>query len=179
MRRHGTQMTRIKPGAVAAIATTIITIFAALGLPGCGVKSAPVPPEYARPERILSLHAQPAVGGIKLTWQRPSHYNGGHAMRDLSGFVIMRADGDGPLTALVKIPVTDRERFQVEEEFSYLDGESRMGGSYRYSVVSETLDGYHSEPSNEVEFTRIKPPLVPNPDTYKLPSPSALPTDTP
>jgi hypothetical protein len=175
MRRHGAQMTRMKPGAVAGIAILVITIFAAGLLPGCGVKSAPVPPEYARPERILSLRAQPAVGGIKLTWQRPSHYNGGHAMRDLSGFVVMRADEDGPMAALVKIPVTDRERFQVEDEFTYLDRESRMGGRYRYSVVSETLDGYRSESSNEVEFTRIKPPLAPNPDTYKLPSPSALP----
>jgi hypothetical protein len=172
-------MTRMKPGAVAGIAVVIITIFAAAGLPGCGVKSAPVPPEYARPERILSLRAEPAAGGIKLTWQRPSHYNGGHAMRDLSGFVLMRAEGDGPMTALVKIPVTDRERFQVEEEFSYLDRESRMGGRYRYGVVSETSDGYHSEPSNEVEFTRIKPPSAPNPDTYKLPAPSPLPTGTP
>ncbi len=172
-------MTRMKLGAVAGIAIAIIAIFAAAGLPGCGVKSAPVPPEYARPERILSLHAEAAAGGIKLTWQRPSHYTGGHTMRDLSGFVLMRAAGNEPMAALVKIPVTDRERFQVEEEFSYLDRESRMGGPYRYSVVSETSDGYHSEPSNEVEFTRTKPPLAPNPDTYKLPSPSPLPTDTP
>ena len=48
-------MTRMKPGAVAGIAILVITIFAAGLLPGCGVKSAPVPPEYARPERILSL----------------------------------------------------------------------------------------------------------------------------
>jgi len=172
-------MTRMKAGAATGIALVMITIFAAVTLPGCGVKSAPVPPEYARPERILSLRAQAAVGGIRLTWQRPSHYYGGKSMRDLGSFVVMRAEGDSPMTALVNIPVTDQERFQVEEEFSYLDRETRMGARYRYTVVSGTLDGYHSVPSNEVEFTRITPPLAPNPDTYKLPAPSPLPTDTP
>jgi hypothetical protein len=172
-------MTRMNLGAVAGIAMVIIVTIVATGLPGCGVKSAPIPPEYARPERILSLHAAAAAGGIKLTWQRPSHYTGGHTMRDLSDFVLMRAAGNEPMTGLVKIPVTDQERFQVEEEFSYLDGETRMSDRYRYAVIAETSDGYHSEPSNEVEFTRIKPPSAPNPDTYQLPAPSSMPTDTP
>jgi len=172
-------MMRRNLGAVAAVATAIITIFVAVGLPGCGVKSAPVPPEYASPERILSLHAQAGAGGIKLTWDRPTHYNGGHAMRDLSDFVLIRAEGDGPMTALIKIPVTDQERFQIEDEFTYLDAETRMGDRYRYAVIAETSGGYRSEPSNEVQFTRIKSPLTPNPDNYKLPAPSPLPTDTP
>ncbi len=172
-------MTRMKPGTVAAIAIVTITIFAAAGLPGCGVKSAPVPPEYARPERILSLRAIPAIGGIKLTWLRPTRYNGGHAMRDLGGFVLMRAVGDGPMTALVNIPVTDQERFQLEDQFSYLDAETTMGARYRYTIIAQTTDGYHSEPSNEVSVMRVKPPLAPNPDTYQLPSPSPLPADTP
>jgi hypothetical protein len=179
MRRHAAQMTRMKPRAVAGIAIAIISICAAAGLPGCGVKSAPIAPQYARPERILSLHAEASGGGIELSWDRPVHYNGGHTMRDLSGFVLMRGESDGPMAALVKIPVTDQERFQVEDEFTYLDRETRRGARYRYTVIAETSDGYHGEPSNEVEFTRIKPPLAPNPDTYKLPAPAALPTDTP
>jgi hypothetical protein len=172
-------MTRMTYGTVAGIAIAIIVTIATTGLPGCGVKSAPVPPEFARPERILTLRAQPAVHGIMLAWQRPSRYNGGHTMRDLGDFVLLRAQGDGPMTALVKIPVTDQERFQVQTEFSYLDGETRMGDRYRYTVIAETTDGYHSEPSNEVQLTRIKPPAAPNPDNYKLPAPSPLPTDTP
>ena len=170
---------RIKPGLIAAIALVSVTIFAVATIPGCGVKSAPIPPEFARPERILSLHAVPAIGGIKLSWQRPTRYYGGHAMRDLGSFVIMRADGDGPMTALVNIPVTDQERFQLEDEFTYLDTETKMGARYRYTIIAETTDGYRSVPSNEAEVTRIKPPLAPNPDTYQLPSPSPLPTDTP
>ena len=171
-------MLPFKPAMLAA-AMLLITAFAAMALPGCGVKSAPIAPEYARPERILSLHAQAAADGIKLSWQRPTRYNGGHAMRDLGAFVLMRAEGDGPMTALVNLPVTDQERFQVEDEFSYVDAETSIGARYRYTIIAETRDGYHSEPSNEVEFTRVKPPLTPNPDTYQLPAPSPLPTDTP
>jgi hypothetical protein len=171
-------MTRTNSGA-AAIATVIISILLAAALPGCGVKSAPIPPEYARPERILSLHAAPAAGGIMLTWERPSRYTSGHEMRDLGDFLLMRAEGDGPMTALVKLPVTDQERFQVENEFTYLDRETRLRDRYRYSVIAETTDGYHSEASNEVQFTRIKPPAAPNPDTYQLPAPSSIPAVTP
>ena len=99
-------------------------------------------------------------------------------MRDLSAFIIKRAVGDGPMTALVNIPVTDQERFQVEDQFSYLDGETQMGNRYRYTVISEAA-GYHGAPSNEVDFTRIKPPPPPNPANFKLPAPSPLPVGTP
>ena len=182
MRRDGALTTRGKLGTGGAIAlrTVIaIAICAAVALPGCGVKSAPIAPEYAAPARILDLRAESAFGGIKLTWTRPTQYVGGHAMRDLSGFVLKRADGDGPMIALVKFPVTDQERFQVEEEFSYLDGETQMGGRYRYAIIAEAQGGYFGPASNEVDITRTKPALPPNPDNYKLPSPSASPTDTP
>lgn len=175
-------MTRVKLGVARVIAIGIVVVVvvgAAIGLPGCGVKSAPIPPEYARPERILDLRAEADAGGIKLTWSRPTRYVGGHSMRDLSAFVIKRADGDGPMTALVKIPVADQERFRLEEEFSYLDGEARMGNRYRYTVTAEAAGSYHGDPSNEVEFTRIKPPAAPNPANFKLPTPSPLPTGAP
>ena len=172
-------MTRAKLAAARMIAIGIVIVVGvAIGLPGCGVKSAPIPPEYARPERILDLRAEADVRGIKLTWSRPAHYVGGHSMRDLSAFVIKRADGDGPMTALVNIPVTDQERFQVEDDFSYLDGETQMGNRYRYTIISEAA-GYHSDPSNEVEFTRIKPPAAPNPANFKLSTPSPLPAGAP
>jgi hypothetical protein len=182
MRRDGALMTRGKLGAAGAIAlrtVVAIAIIAAASLPGCGVKSAPIAPEYAAPARILDLRAESALGGIKLTWSRPTQYVGGHAMRDLSGFVLKRADGDGPMTALVKFPVTDQERFQVEDEFSYLDGETQTGRRYRYAIIAEAEGGYYGPASNEVDITRAKPALPPNPDTYQLPSPPASPTHTP
>ena len=159
------------------------TFTAALGATGwvwgCGVKSAPIPPELARPEKIADLRASADRNGIKLNWGRPSHYASGHTMRDLGDFVILRGEGDSAMQPLVKLPVTDQERFSPQRDFTYVDGETTLGSRYRYAIVSETGDGYTSEASNEADFTRIKPPPPPNPDTFALPAPSPLPDTTP
>ena len=160
-------------------APALICLSVVLGLlaaSGCGVKSAPMAPELVRPARILDLHATADPNGIKLDWGRPTHYTGGHSMRDLSSFVIIRAEGASPMSALVALPVTDSERFVVEHEFNYIDSETVIGHRYRYQIVSKTRDGYVSEASNEAEFTRVKPAPIPNPETYKLPAPTSLAT---
>jgi hypothetical protein len=122
---------------------------------GCGVKSAPIAPELVRPAQITDLRAVADPNGIKLLWERPTHYSGGRTMRDLGGFVIMRAEASGPLTALVELPVTDRERFAPQHQFSYIDNETTLGHDYRYQIIAKTTDGYVSVPSNEAAFTRI------------------------
>ena len=138
---------------------------------GCGVKSAPQAPELVRPAPITDLNATSDTHGIKLSWARPTHYTGGHTMRDLGAFVVLRASAaNGPMVPLVVLPVTDQERFSIEREFSYIDTETAMGSLYRYQIISRTTDGYSSPPSNEVALTRTKPTPPPNPDTFKLPS---------
>ena len=107
-------------------------------------------------------------------------YSGGASLRDLAGFRLMRAEGDGSLTDLAELPVTDQERFQKVRRFAYVDTSAQMGHSYRYGVVSETSDGYHSDPSNDVEQTRTKPAPAPNPGELQVAdAPAPLPTGTP
>ena len=137
---------------------------------GCGVKSSPVPPQTVFPAPISDLRASADPAGISLRWSRPMHYVSGHAMRDLGGFVLLRGDGDRPFRPFVALPVTDQERFSPERDFSYLDGETQVGRSYRYTVVSRTTDGYTSAPSNEVRFTREWPPRNQQPRSLALPS---------
>lgn len=146
---------------------------------GCGVKSAPVPPAMARPTTITDLRAVSDPDGIKLSWERPTHYAGGGTMHDLGDFIILRGTGNATPEPLVEIPVTDQERFAVQRNFSYVDGETAIGETYRYEIISRTLDGYDSAPSNEATATRVKPPPMPNPETFHLPAPSPLPTDVP
>jgi hypothetical protein len=81
------------------------------------------------------------------------HYVGGHSLRDLGSFIVLRSEGAQPFQPLVEIPVTDQERFAVQRTFSYLDGETRAGNTYRYEVVARTLDDYTSAPSNQVRVT--------------------------
>jgi len=147
----------------------------AVALAGCGVKSQPIPPEAARPERITRLQASPDQDGIRLAWPRPDSYTSGHAMRDLAGFVVMRAQGESAMTPVAQLPVSDRERFQKIRGLEWVDTTAGMGSTYRYQVVSMTSDGYRSDPSNQVTFTRIAPPPPANPANFALPAPSPLP----
>lgn len=148
-------------------------------VPGCGVKSSPVPPQIVYPAAISDLHASADPAGINLTWSRPTHYVSGHSMRDLGGFVLLRGEGNQPFQPLVEIPVTDQERFSPQRKFSYVDDETQMGNSYRYEIVSRTTDGYASAPSNQVKFTRVQPHQTLEPQNFALPTPSPLPTNLP
>ncbi len=125
--------------------------------PGCGVKSAPIPPEAARPQQILDLEAMPERHGIQLTWTRPEQYASGKSMHDLSGFTVMRADGQDQYQPIVEVPITDQERFQIATRFSYTDNTVAAGHYYRYEVVSHTTDGYKSLPSNEAALQYVRP----------------------
>jgi len=154
--------------------------------PGCGVKSAPIPPEAARPQQILDLEAIPERRGIQLTWSRPEQYTSGKSMRDLAGFTVMRAEGQQQYQPIVEVPVTDQERFQVASRFTYTDNTAAPNHFYRYEVVSHTTDGYKSLPSNEASLNYIRPralpptasqaaPAVENPAPAPPPAPLVVP----
>jgi hypothetical protein len=161
---------------------SILLLVALIGIPllvGCGVKSTPVPPETVHPAAISDLQASADPTGINLTWSRPMHYVSGHSMRDLGGFVLLRGEGNQPLQPLVELPVTDQERFAPQRMYSYVDGEAQVGNRYRYEIISRTTDGYTSEPSNQVQFTRVPPHKTLQPQNLALPAPSPLPTNLP
>lgn len=155
-------------GFTAALAASMLWL-------GCGVKSPPIPPQQAIPERIVDLTATSAVGGIRLGWGRPDRYAGGKKMRDLGEFEIERAEGPGAFRPLVDIPVNDQERFQQQRHFDYIDSATEIGHSYKYQVVSVTQDGYRSEASNVAQTTRVVPKPPPNPENFVLPQPTPLP----
>jgi hypothetical protein len=148
-------------------------------LAACGVKSSPVPPETVYPEAISDLHASADPTGINLTWSRPMHYVSGHSLRDLGSFVLLRSRGNQPFQPLVELPVTDQERFSPQRTFSYVDDETQLGDSYRYEIVSRTMDGYTSAPSNQVEFTRVRPHETLQPQSFASPTPAPLPATLP
>jgi hypothetical protein len=141
---------------------------------GCGVKSQPIPPEAARPEKILGLEAANAKEGIRLTWDRPDNYAGGAKMTDLGGFAISRAQEGKPPEKIGDLQVHDDGRFQVQRTFTFIDGDTIMGKTYHYEVTSNTTDGYVSEPSNDVMIVRRAASAPPNPDTFVVPTPVPL-----
>jgi len=142
---------------------------------GCGAKSRPIPPEFTHPDRVNDLAAKSDPRGIRLSWSRPMKYSGGKSLKDLAGFRLLRSEGNGPLTDLAELPVTDQERFQKIRRFAYIDTTAQMGKRYRYMMIAETSDGYQSDPSNVVQQTRTKPPPPLTPENFKLPMPAPLP----
>lgn len=141
---------------------------------GCGVKSPPIAPEAARPEKIMGLEAANAKEGIRLTWDRPENYAGGAKMKDLGSFSILRTQEGKPAEKIGDIQVHDEGRFQVQNTFEFIDGSTIMGKTYHYQVTSSTSDGYVSEPSNDVAIVRKTASAPPNPDTFVVPTPVPL-----
>jgi hypothetical protein len=157
-----------------ANALTLALVIAALAnaiFLGCGVKSTPIPPEAARPEQILGLEAANAKDGIRLTWDRPTNYAGGEKMKDLGGFSISRTQEGKPAEKIGEIEVHDEGRFQVQNTFTFIDGDTIMGKTYHYQVTSNTTDGYVSMPSNDVTIVRKAASAPPNPDNFVVPTP--------
>jgi hypothetical protein len=157
------------------IAMRALALAAAVVAVGCGVKSQPLPPEQAVPERIVGLQAASQKNGVLLSWERPDRTAGGAKMRDLGSFEIDRAENTGAFRPLADIPVTDQDRFQQQQKFSYLDATAEVGHHYRYQVISSTLDAYRSDPSNEAEITHELPKPPPNPENFVIPQPKPLP----
>jgi hypothetical protein len=141
---------------------------------GCGVKSQPIPPEAARPEKIVGLEAANTKEGIRLSWDRPESYAGGSKMKDLGSFSIARAEEGKPAEKIGDIQVHDEGRFQVQNTFEFIDGSTVMGRTYHYQVTSSTTDGYVSEPSNDAAIVRKNASAPPNPDTFVVPTPVPL-----
>jgi len=160
------------------VISAAVALFAFVGAAawvGCGVKSRPVPPQAARPQRILDLRAASVENGVRLTWGRPTTFEAGGKMRNLGHFSIMRSDSQGFFRNVGEVPVTDQQRFQQQQMFAFTDHDTTIGRSYTYQVISFTQDNYQSAPSNPVEIERTVPRPPPNPETFVLPTPTPLP----
>src|SRR5262245_20663665 len=116
----------------------------------CGLKADPRGADQVRPKTIASLSGKSAPDGVHLEWQRPAAYANGQRMDDLGGFLVFRGLPGEQAKQIAEIPVTDRERFRPEKEFSYVDKEAGKSGTYYYRVISYTTDAYYSLPSNQV-----------------------------
>ena len=151
-------MSRRVPRASALVRALWLAALLVGPLVACGVKSAPRPPEDVLPMPIADLRGTSVAGGIELRWARPRETVDGRQLSDLAGFHIERATGSAPaFERLATVEVTDRDRIQQQRVFRYTDTGVTVGDACRYRVVSFTLDGYVSDPSNvaTVERTHV------------------------
>jgi len=126
-----------------------------LAVAACGRKAPPRPPEEVVPRPLADLAASNLPDGVQLSWSRPLLYADGERMTDLGGFLVERATGDAlAYRKIAELEVTDRDRFRQIRRFKHLDADVTPGVTYRYRVVSFTVDRYFSAPSNAVTIER-------------------------
>jgi hypothetical protein len=130
------------------VAAALVVCLSALF--GCGRKAEPMPAELVRPRPIANLTAHVLAEGVRLEWTRPDKYVGGRRLDDLGGFLVFRGQPGEESAQVGEVAVADRERFQPEKKYAYVDKAAARGAVYYYRVVSFTTDHYYSPPSNQV-----------------------------
>lgn len=127
-----------------------------LALVACGRKADPQPAELVRPRPVTNLAAEIREEGVHLQWTRPDQYVNGKRIDDLGGFLVFRGVSGKPADEIATISVSDRERFQREKKFDYVDRKAEKESTYYYRIVSYTRDRYYSAPSNQAVVTTSK-----------------------
>lgn len=148
----------VSAGAAAQAAAVLWLLVFLAGPVACGRKGPVRPPEDVVPATIADLVAASTGSGIELAWGRPERYADGSRMRDLAGFVIHRAAGEGQFAPLAVVEVTDSARFRQAKRFRFVDAGVERGTRYRYRIASRTVDGYASDPSLPAEIV-YEPPV--------------------
>ena len=147
---------------------TAITMLLALTLlPGCGRKTALVPPQKLVPVAISDLHYFLDESGVSLKWTYPVKMENGDELLAIESFEVLRAEipeeeycegcpvrfekqvliDGGPL------PVSGESRTAV-----YKEADLRDGYRYQYKVRSRAGRWYPSNDSNIISFTWRSPP---------------------
>lgn len=126
---------------------------------GCGIKSAPKPPERIIPARITDLSAEAKGTETVIKWSVPKKNTNGSPLIDLEGFKIWKAEtGRCPscpprFRRLAKIKYLYPEgAASATGAMEYLDKE--MGcGSFKYKVRGYNKKGHKSSDSNTASIT--------------------------
>jgi len=139
-------------------------------LPGCGRKTALIPPQRLVPERIYDLRYALDEDGVTLQWSYPTKMENGDDLQVIKNFEIYRAVipeaaycPGCPLHYEVpveidggRLPPAGGGRTAV-----YKEGFLQNGYRYLYKVRSRAASWYPSADSNVVSFVRDVPPKAP------------------
>lgn len=111
-------------------------------------------PEEIRPAPISDLRAQRRNQEVELIWSRPARTEAGGAVDEIDAFVVQRQCRgleETDFFPLVTVQTLERGRFRRAKTYRYRHEIRSDMLPCRYRVVSQTDDGYVSQPSNVVE----------------------------
>ena len=132
------------------------------GLGACGVKTDPVPPDFAPPPAVVGLTSNLDQDQMTLSWQVPAEGPPGTAA--ISGFWVMRAKAaltDKPCQDCLPRFVQVRDlaipsgagSFREDQALSYTE-QLEPGFRYHFKVVTYSENGVQGGDSNVVTLDR-------------------------
>ena len=122
-------------------------------LAGCGKKGALTLTSYEKPDAPSSLSAVHREDSIILRWSFPRSGEG-----LIAEFIVLRSAG------------MDFEKLShvEKEKRMFTDEDIKVGGMYRYKVISQNFRGVYSDESNTVSAAPADPPLPPGKLSYTV-----------
>jgi hypothetical protein len=148
----------------------LLLLPAATMLPGCGRKTALIPPQDLLPVAIGDLHYRLDENGVTLRWTYPSELKNGDDLFFIESFEVLRAEI--PEEQFCEgCPVKFEEPVKIAGGYlpesgesrtaDYTEGNLQYGYRYLYKVRSLAEGRYRGEDSNVISFTWRPPPKAP------------------
>lgn len=128
------------------LSTVCCLLFVCCLLSSCGKKGAPTLKSYDKPSPPSGLEAVHRESDIILHWNFPED-----KQQAIKGFYLMKSTGSD----FEKIASLENDKR------SFTDTNFKIGGVYKYKVLSESLRGILSNDSNVIEFSPQKVPSPP------------------
>lgn len=139
----------------------LIWMAAAVGLCGCGVPGAPLPPSLGIPKAVNDLQATRKGTGVTLSWTEPTQTTDGELVRSPGKMVLTRGTHGGGFQTIkqVTLPpsVNEKERSPVSasDDIAALLASPAAPDFVFYRLTSVSSRGRTSLPSNEVSLPAV------------------------
>jgi hypothetical protein len=140
-------------------------------MPGCGKKSALIPPQQLVPLAINDLRYFLDENGVNLRWTYPAEMKSGEELQAIESFELLRAEIPEK-DYCQGCPVRFEKQVQIDggplpqsgesKTAAYMDAEMRDGYRYFYKVRSRAGWWFPSSDSNIIAFTWRLPPRAPD-----------------
>jgi len=150
----------------------VVTLFMVVALmPGCGKKSALIPPQQLVPTAINDLRYFLDGNGVSLRWTYPAEMESGDELQAIESFELLKAEipekdyCDGcPVRFMEQVEIAGGPLPQSGERktAAYRDAEMRDGYRYLYKVRSRAGWWFPSSDSNIISFIWRSPPRAPD-----------------
>jgi hypothetical protein len=168
----------------------ILLCFITIGLAGCAVPGAPLPPSLGLPKPVGDLKAIRKGDAVTLTWTAPKNTTDGELIRKPGKMIVFRdALTSAPAQPVTELPLQSAlkearpEQMTAHDSLSNLLQPPRAFDFLVYTVVSQNNLGRSAGPSNQITValvsTMAPPPNVQavlGPQGVTISFPMALPT---